>query len=84
MKVFRSSLPHPWGRLGQGSGTPEHHPFVLEMIHIDNYYIGFMILGGMVCITILSTIVSLKKSIFLTFSKYYSCSLKFILKVVHN
>ena len=45
-----------------GSGALGHHPFVLEMIYayIDNYCTEFMIIGGMVCTTILSTIVSLK------------------------
>ena len=48
-------------------------------MYIDNYCTGFMVLGRMVKITILSTIVSLKNSIFRKFSKYYSCLLKFIL-----
>ena len=83
MEAFCPNLPHPWGGLGQGSGTLGHHPFVLDMIYIDNYSTGFMILGGMVCITILSIIVSLTISIFRKFSKYYTCLLRFISKV-HN
>ena len=38
---FFPNLPHPWD-----SGTQGHHPFVLEMIYIDNYCTGFMVLGG--------------------------------------
>ena len=60
MKVFCLNLPHPLGRLGHGSGILGHHPFVLEMIYIDNYCTGFRILWGLVCITILSTFESLK------------------------
>ena len=64
MKVYISNLPYPWGRLGQGLGTLGHLPFVLEMIYLNNYlYTGFMVLVVMVCITISSTIVSLKNSI---------------------
>ena len=40
-------------------GTLGHQPFVLEMLNIDNYCTGFRILVGMMCITMVSTIVSL-------------------------
>ena len=68
------------------SGTLGHHPFVLKMIYIYNYYTGFMVLGSMVCITIglLSTIVSLRISIFRKFSKYHYCLLKFVYKIRNN
>ena len=46
MKFFCHNLPHPSGRLGQGSSILGHHPFVLEMIYIDDYCTGFMILWG--------------------------------------
>ena len=52
---------------GQGLGILGHHPFMKEMIYIDNYCTGFMILWGIVCITILSTIGSLKNQFFVRF-----------------
>ena len=59
-----------WGKLGHGYNVISlgHHAFVLEMIFIDNYCTGFMIPRGMVRITTLSTIVSLKNQFFVGLS----------------
>ena len=69
MKVFRPNLLYPWGRLGQGSGTLGHHPFVLEMLYIDNFCTGSMILWGYSVHYNTIYIVYLRNLIFVGFQK---------------